>query len=226
MNLPLLESGQVQKHLIVNEAMARIDGLFMLSVKGRFTETPPTDAVEGDRWIIPTGATGDWTGAETKIAVFIGGGWDILEPLIGWRCWVEDEDLEVLYDNNVWTPRIYGPPALTGTLQEVDIDQALSGASVDTAGVIPAGALVYAVTARVTTAIAGPSGWSLGIADAPTRYGSGLGVGTGVAAAGPVGAPLGYSQALPLRITAEGAPFSAGLVRLRIHYMTFSVPEA
>lgn len=218
----------VSKNRIVNESLWKIDGLFMLSVKGRFTETPPVDAVVGDRWIVPTGAVGDWAleDQELNIAVKVEDGWDYLTPLVGWRCWVEDEDLEVLFDNGVWTPRIYGPPSITGTLQEVDIQQALAGASVDTAGLIPAGALVYGVTARVITAITGPAGWSLGIADAPTRYGSGLATSTGVAVGGPSGSPLSYSQALPLRLTAEGAPFTGGVVRLRIHYMTLSVPDA
>lgn len=112
--------------------------------------------------------------------------------------------------------------------ETIEIEHVLgTGAQSDTGAVIPAGALVLAVTGRVTGAIAGTAtAWKLGVAGAATRYGSGLGVATGSWLRGVTGSPVAYYSATPLRLTAEGGDFAGGTVRLAVHLAQFTLPAA
>lgn len=224
LSLPLLAASQAQKHLVINEALSRLDALFMLSAKGRTQLAPPPNPAEGDRWIVPAGATGAWSGNDQRIAVYING-WDFIDPLPGWRAWVEDESIEVVFDSGVWTALIYTPPAIGGAVVVLSFTHAPTGSVSDSPGMIPANALVFAVTARVKTALSGVTGWSLGVAGAPTRFGSGHGVAVNSVVRGPTTSPLAHPVATPLRLTAEGGSFSGGTVEFNIHYMTFAPPD-
>lgn len=223
--LPLLASSQAQKHIRVNEALTRLDTLFMLSAKGRFTAAPPGGAVDGDRWIVPAGATGDWAGHDHEIAVASNGGWDYVDPLEGWRCWIEDESIETAYVSGAWIPLIYTPPAIGATVLVHSFEHAPTGAVSDSVGTVPAGSIVFGVSARVVEAITGATGWKLGVAEAPGRYGTGHGIGLNDVANLPTTAPMAYPLAIPLRLTAEGGTFTGGRVAFNIHYMTLSVPD-
>lgn len=101
------------------------------------------------------------------------------------------------------------------------------GATSDTETAIPDKAIVFGVTARVIETVTGPglTGWRLGVADGPDRYGSGYGLGAGSFAHGVAGHPQTYYGATPLRLTAEGGAFEGGLVRLAVHIMTLTPPE-
>ncbi|MFT6887487.1 MAG: hypothetical protein ACJAWZ_003713 [Paracoccaceae bacterium] len=225
LSLPLLAAGQAQKHIPVNEALSRLDALFMLSVFGRSAITPPASPSEGDRWIVPTGATGDWTGDEQRIAVWINGGWDYIDPQVGWRCWVEDEGIEVLFDSGVWSALIV-PGGGVGVIQTLSFEHAPTGSVSDTAGLIPASSVVFGVTARVIQPLTGVSGWSLGVNGAAARYGSGLGIALNATVKGPTTAPISFTSGVPLRLTGEGGAFTGGRVALSVHYMTLSIPDA
>lgn len=59
----------------------KINALVPLIIKSATTTTPPTGALENDRFIIPAGATGDWAGKTNQIAawqpvVWDNGAWD------------------------------------------------------------------------------------------------------------------------------------------------------
>lgn len=225
LSLPLLAAGQAQKHIPVNEALTRLDALFMLSVFARTTGTPPTAPAEGDRWIVPAGAAGDWAGRDQRIATWVNGGWDFIVPLVGWRCWIEDEAIEALFANGVWSALIV-PSGGGGALETLTFEHVPSGAASDTAGMIPAGAIVFGVTARVIEAIGGASSWSLGVDGATARYGSGIGVSLNAAVNGARAAPMAFAQSVPLRVSAQGGVFSGGRIALAVHYMTLAAPAA
>ncbi|SET83724.1 DUF2793 domain-containing protein [Oceanicella actignis] len=225
LSLPLLAAGQAQKHVTVNEALTRLDSLFMLAVESRAVMSPPAGAAEGDRYIVPAGASGDWAGRDGDIAVFVNGGWDFVTPRTGWRAFVADEGLDAVFAWGVWSV----PAAAAGGAQMsvLQFDHAIApGGAQDTAGLIPAGAIVMGVTARVIGAIGGVTGWSLGVAGAPTRYGAGLPTALNAAAAAGCGGPLAYPQATPLRLTPEGGDFAGGQLRIAIHHLTLTVPDA
>jgi len=225
--LPLLAAGQAQKHVTVNEALTRLDVLCLLAVKSRAVSAPPGGAAEGDRHVVPAGATGDWAGMGGRIAVRVNGGWDFIAAKSGWRAWVEDEAIEIVFASGAWAPLV-APVAGGGVLEVLSFEhQIVAGADNLTGGMIPAGSVVFAVTARVVEAIDGPASWSLGVDEAETRYGAGIGAGLNAFVSGAVTAPLAYAQATPLKLSAEGAAFSgaAGRVAINIHHLVPTAPD-
>ncbi|RMH44246.1 MAG: DUF2793 domain-containing protein, partial [Alphaproteobacteria bacterium] len=72
------------------------------SVKDRDLTTPPPSPTEGDRYIVATGATGAWAGWHGDVALFSGGAWLRLSPQPGWRVWIEDEAVLLVFDGTAW----------------------------------------------------------------------------------------------------------------------------
>lgn len=94
----------------------------------------------------------------------------------------------------------------------------LSGASVNASLQIPANCIVFAVGARVVTAITGATSWQLGYGTGVNLYafGNTLGLAAGGTNYGLVG-PTAFYSATTLVLTAAGGNFTAGAVRLSIH---------
>lgn len=84
----------------------RLGALLHLSVASRALTTPPATPAEGDRYLIPAAATGDWAGKTGQIALWIGAAWAYYIPAIGWRCWVEDEAALLVYTAGAWTAAV------------------------------------------------------------------------------------------------------------------------
>ena len=99
----------------------------------------------------------------------------------------------------------------------------LSGASVNAATQIPAGAVVLACSERVTTAITGATSFSVGYTGSTSAFGSSLGVNVGTTNEGLIG-PDPFYSATDIVLTAAGGNFSGGAVRLSLMYLTFSPP--
>ncbi len=226
--LPLLDAAQAQKHVTVNEALTRTDALASARVENRNLPTPPQNPVDGEAYIVGPLATGDWTGQDGDLALFLNGGWDFVKPWSGCCVWVEAEHTRVTYDGAQWVAgQTGGAPGGAVTLTRIiEIDQPLSGPSVATPAFIPDKAIVLGVTARVTQAIAGASAWSLGVLGSPDRYGSGYGTGLNAFAHGVTGQPQAYFGATALEISAEGGDFTSGTVRLAVHYAALTPPTA
>jgi len=96
---------------------------------------------------------------------------------------------------------------------------------------IPANCIVFAVGARVVTAITGATSFSVGDQSgfgdsgaSASRFGSGLNIAAGSTNYGLIG-PSGIYSATPLVLTAAGGNFTAGAVRLSIH-LAFMNPSA
>ena len=100
--LPYILAAQAQKHVTHNESLRLLDGLVQLSVLDRDLTAPPGSLADGDRHIVASGGTGDWTGWDLNVALFTDGAWLRLPPRAGWRAWVEDEDLLLVYDGFGW----------------------------------------------------------------------------------------------------------------------------
>ncbi len=224
--LTLLEAAQAQKHMTVNEALARLDALAGFRVEGLGRAAPPP-VVDGAVWGVGPGATGAWAGEDGRLALALGGGWDFAEPWEGLRVWNAE--------TGGWWTRLGGgwvegvaaaSPGGAATLARLrEIDHTLTpGASAIVAGAIPDKAVVIGVTARVTGAISGAASWSLGVAEAPDRYGTGFGVGLGAVAEGVTGQPQAYYGGTDLVLTAAGGAFAGGAVRLAVHYLSVSAP--
>ncbi|MFZ1726333.1 MAG: DUF2793 domain-containing protein [Albidovulum sp.] len=100
--LPYILAAQAQKHVTHNEALRLLDGLVHLSVLDRDLTAPPGSPADGDRYIVASGATGDWAGWDLNVALFTDGAWLRLPPRTGWRAWVEDEQLLLVFDGAGW----------------------------------------------------------------------------------------------------------------------------
>lgn len=227
--LPLLDAAQAQKHVTMNEALARLDVVAAARVETMALASPPVAPGEGDAHLVPSGATGDWTGQDGNVAVFLNGGWDFIAPWAGWRLWVASASGFAVYDGADWqvTSQPTSPGGALTALRQVEIDHTVAaGSTSETTPFIPDKAIVLGVTGRVTVGITGATSWSLGVTGSPDRYGSGIGVGFNAFAHGVTGSPLAYFGGSSLLLTAAGADFTGGAVRLVAHYFELSPPRS
>ncbi|HMN71805.1 MAG TPA: DUF2793 domain-containing protein [Rhodoblastus sp.] len=100
--LPFIDAAQSQKHVTHNEALVALDALTHLSVKARNLAAPPASPAEGDRYLVPTGATGVFVNHVNAVAAFDNGGWAFLSPRAGWRIYIESESLFLVFDGAAW----------------------------------------------------------------------------------------------------------------------------
>lgn len=230
LNLPLLAPAQAQKHVTVNEALARVDAAVQLSVLSRELAMPPVTAAEGDAWVVAPASVNDWAGRDGQVAVRQNGGWVFLQPRAGWRAFVADEGETLLHDGAGWAAGAVavsaGGAAFAFHVREFDHPVA-AGATSATAAELPANAVVFGVTARVVADIQGGlASWRLGVAGSDDRYGSGGGTGQGSFLRGITGSPLTYYAHTALLMTAEGGSFAGGgTVRFAVHYARLGLPR-
>ncbi len=226
--LPYLDAAQAQKHVTMNEALARVDMAAAGRVETMDLGSPPASPVEGDAHIVAAGAVGEWAGQDNNVAVFLNGGWDFIQPWAGWRLWVASKSGSAVHDGVGW--HLVDQPASAGgaftALRQVEIDHAVASASTsETAAFIPDKAIVLGVTARVVEAIGGASTWSLGVTGSPDRYGTGIGAALNSYVHGVTGSPTAYYGASSLLLTAESGSFSGGIVRISAHFFELSAPR-
>lgn len=227
--LPMVQSSQAQKHVTVNEALARLDAAAQLTLVSRWVDAPPASPADGTAYIVPTTATGDWVGQAGRIAVFSNGGWVFVAPKAGWRGWLSDTGRATVFDGVEWSDGAVAlsPAGAASVLEVVERDIVLTpGASVVTGDVIPASAVVFGITGIVVDAITGAAtAWRLGVPGAEDRYGSGIGTPAGAWLQGVTGQPLAYYAPTPLVVTAEGGDFAGGVVRLAVHLYRMRLPR-
>ena len=112
----------------------------------------------------------------------------------------------------------------------VDIElTALSGASVTATGLIPAGAFIIGITARVTTAITGAADFDIGDGTDVDRWGAAIAIASGTTAGIQDYTAAGFGQfssANDVVLTANGANFTAGAVRITVHYLDLTPPTS
>jgi len=227
--LPLVQASQAQKHVTVNEALARLDAMSQLIAVSRDTLVPPDTAADGTAYIVPPGASGPWTGETARIAVFSNEGWVFLSPKAGWRAWLADRNCTSIFDGAEWIDNAaaISSAGAASVLEIVEHDVSLTeGASFTTVDLIPAHSIVFGISGIVTSPITGTLGsWRLGVSGAEDRYGSGIGLSLGAWLQGLTGQPQAYYQPTPLVLTAEGGAFSAGTVRLALHFFRMRLPR-
>lgn len=100
--LPYLAASQAQKHVTHNEALSLLDGLIQLAVISRGVATPPATPTDGDRYLVAAAATGDWSARSGQIALRMEGAWRYATAVEGWRLWVSDEDVLLVFNGTTW----------------------------------------------------------------------------------------------------------------------------
>ena len=102
MGLPLMQAAQAQKHVTHNEALVVVDALAHLYLLDRDLAAPPPSPVDGDAYLVASGASGDWAGQDGKIAYLIDAAWRFHAPFKGLRALIEDEPALLHYDGAAW----------------------------------------------------------------------------------------------------------------------------
>ncbi|ATC25372.1 DUF2793 domain-containing protein [Caulobacter vibrioides] len=236
LGLPYVVAAQAQKHIPINESLARLDALVQLAVESRALAAQPVTPVAGGVWILPTAATGAaWGGlAAGTLMRFEAGAWEALAPAEGVLAWVKDENQVVAFDGAAWTPLsatfrstiAATSPGLANTRLEIlEQEVTLSGASTATTIVIPNRAIVLAVSTRTTVAITGAASYNCGVAGEASKFGGALGVAKNASNVGVIG-PTAFYADTPVVLTAVGGAFVGGKVRVAIHVMRFDAPQA
>lgn len=96
LELPYLENSQANAELYHNEALNIVDILLSRGLVSRSTTSPPAHS-DGIAYLVPTGATGDWSGQAGKVAASWGSAWVFYDPKDGWSAWVVDENVTIIY---------------------------------------------------------------------------------------------------------------------------------
>lgn len=98
--------GESGWHMQMDANFKRLGAVVGLSVKDRDLTAPPASPAEGDRYIIPAGATGAWAGRANQIAVRIAGVWEYHAPQVGWLAYIEDEAKLAVFKTSGWSAGI------------------------------------------------------------------------------------------------------------------------
>jgi hypothetical protein len=229
LGLPYVAAAQAQKHIPINESLARLDGLVQLAVESRSVVVQPASPISGGVWIAA------WPGPPAGTLMrFEAGAWESLTPAEGVLAWVKDENQMVAFDGAAWTPlsatfrgtTAAASPGLANTRLEIlEQEVTVLGASTATSIVIPNRAIVLAVSTRTTVAVTGAASYNCGVSGDASKFGGSLGVAKNSSNIGVVG-PTAYYADTPVLLTAVGGNFVAGKVRVAIHVLRFDAPAA
>ncbi len=102
LGLPYLAASQSQKHVTHNDALDMTDALVHLAVASRVVSTPPATLVDGVRYLLPASVTGAFAGQGGNLAIYQNQSWRFVIPRIGWRLYIIDEQMLVLYNGTTW----------------------------------------------------------------------------------------------------------------------------
>ena len=100
--LPYIQASQAQKHITHNEAIKLLDGMVQLGVLSRIVAAPPGSPVDGDRYIVASGATGLWAGWDLNVAFFVDGAWVRLIPRVGWIAYSVADTAFYSWNGSAW----------------------------------------------------------------------------------------------------------------------------
>ena len=102
--LPYVAAGQAQKHVTVNDAFARLDGLVQMAVETQTLASAPNAPKDGSLYILaqsPSGAA--WSGyGAGSVMRFEAGSWSAFAVDEGTVAWLRDEDRLVVFDGQKW----------------------------------------------------------------------------------------------------------------------------
>lgn len=224
--LELLDAGQAQKHVTANAAIMAIDALLQIGVESRAVTSPPGSPVDGQRWIVPSGASGAWSGETDHIAAWQDGAWVFYTPQEGWIARIKDEGRSAAYTATGWHAyEVITAHGASFGLAVREQELTLSGAFVETsgAGLIPNRGVVVGVSTRTTQAVTGASSYDCGLSGEVNKFGGSLGAALNSTNIGVIGPTAFYSDTA-VRLTANGSNFTGGKVRVAIHYLALTAP--
>jgi hypothetical protein len=240
--LPYLAVGQAQKHVTLNESLRKLDAIIQLAVVSATTTAEPASPADGAVWILPAGRTGaHWSAfAVGRLAYYRDGAWVEIVPRQGWLAVVKDAGRLLVFTGAAWSPFVASlseantftvPQTFASAhgaalaLEIVEEELTLAGASVTSSIAIPNGSICFGVSERVTEAVTGASSFKVGISGETAKFGDLLGLSLGSTNFGIIG-PTAFYADTPIVVTANGANFTTGKVRLAIHVLRVTPPQS
>ena len=107
LSLPFLAPAQAQKHVTVNEALARLDIVVQIVVTAFDAVTPPGVPVAGMVYALGAGASDAWAGQDGRLAAYADGAWVFVTPRAGWIATQSDSGALRVYRDDSWqTPEL------------------------------------------------------------------------------------------------------------------------
>lgn len=119
----------------LNAGFLSIDAVLQLAVISRVVTAPPADAIQGDRYIIPSGAIGAWAPRANHVAFRGPAGWLYFIPRPGWLAWSLADAAFYVFTGGTWTVFAGGGGGGSG-----------SGVPIKATWVIGSGAIAVPVT--------------------------------------------------------------------------------
>jgi len=220
LGLPYIVTSQAQKEVTHNDSLNRLDA-FVTPVVADLTDTPPGSPAAGDLVIVGTSPTGVFVGQNNNIAQYLTGGWIFYTPFKWMDAVVESLDSRMAYDGSGWIPfglimKDTGEYLRVGHQQE-DVTVS-SGAFVDTTITVPNRSILLTVNVRVLTAVTGATSFDVGISGETGKFGGSIGIGQDSTNIGIIGPTAFYSDTA-VRLTANGANFTGGVIRTTMQYL-------
>lgn len=100
--LPLLQPGQAQKEMTVNEGLAMLDMVVHGAVIAVGIDAPPASPAPGACWIVGAAPSGAWAGHARAIAGWTSAGWIFASPREGMRVWLDENTGSALFSGGEW----------------------------------------------------------------------------------------------------------------------------
>jgi hypothetical protein len=148
--IPLLEQGQAQKEVTINEAIGTFDAILKGSVLDKDLATPPGSPAQGDAYIVAASPTGAWA-SKAKAIAYYDQVWRFIAPQSGLRLWVRDEQCYYQYSGAAWTT---SNPTITGnasTATALQTPRTINGVAFDGTANITISASMPNLTGEVTS---------------------------------------------------------------------------
>ena len=85
-----------------NADLQKLDALVMPSVKTIGDDAPPGSPSNGDRYIVGSSPSGDWSGHAGELAIYLVSAWVFYSVSEGWIFWDEGTDAALAYNGSNW----------------------------------------------------------------------------------------------------------------------------
>lgn len=119
-----IKSSQILKHTLQLDDLSPDALVWQEPIEDKDLTSAPTSGLsEGDRYIVGSSASGDWSGQDGKIAQYVNSSWLFYTPVEGWFVWIKDEDKLYRYTGASWTEFEGGGGAGDMLKSTYDIDE-------------------------------------------------------------------------------------------------------
>ena len=245
LSLPYILPSQAQKHVTVNEALRKLDGIVQLTLHAAVSVVPPENPAPGDSHFVGADATGVWLDRDGQIATWQDGGWIFTTPQRGWRAYLLSENELAIFDGLTWTSLPTGtePSPAPATPDRVNLIGGLdlivnrytldltaaNQVDVGFQGYLPSHHLVFGLTAVITEAITGSTLINIGDAVSSYRFATRMSGDEGTQVLGLCNPPLVYWQPTDLFIRTGNARvnenrITGGKIDIVLYMLTFQYP--